>query len=222
MYYYAIIEDGSWICYEVIESDYPIDDPYYIQINDYDTSYITRKKYVNGEWVDTDPIETGCLQANLIGIGVEWLDNKIYEIEDGIANHTHTGYVSSNDLQVLEDVVDTKADINHTHNGYSEITHNHDSEYSSIGHSHTNYATTSALNELSSVVSDKANASHSHNDTYYTETEIDTKLATKADSSHNHSDVYANASHTHTASAVGAVATSDIATVSEVETYLGI
>ena len=230
--------------------------------------------------------------------------------------------------------VSTKANIEHSH----EI-----NEIPNLQSTLANYATTSSLNELSATVSDKANASHSHNETYYTETEIDTKLATKSDSSHdhtgvydvngaaanalsaantytdskidalvgkgasttldtieeissaiednqdaidllnsaignkanasdlvshtsnksnphgvtlsqlgvtatttelnyvdgvtsniqtqlnnkaasshNHSGVYANASHTHTATAVGAVATSDIATVSEVETYLGI
>ena len=51
---------------------------------------------------------------------------------------------------------------------------------------------------------------------------IQNQLNSKAASSHNHSGVYANASHSHTASAVGAVATTDVATVSEVETYLGI
>lgn len=53
-------------------------------------------------------------------------------------------------------------------------------------------------------------------------TYIDNIAATKASSSHNHNGVYANASHSHTASAVGAVATTDVATVSEVESYLGI
>ena len=51
---------------------------------------------------------------------------------------------------------------------------------------------------------------------------IQAQLNGKASSSHNHNGVYANASHSHTASAVGAVATTDIATVSEVEAYLGI
>ena len=51
---------------------------------------------------------------------------------------------------------------------------------------------------------------------------IQTQLNGKASSSHDHSGVYANASHSHTAANVGAIATSDVATVSEVETYLGI
>lgn len=57
-------------------------------------------------------------------------------------------------------------------------------------HTHSGYATTTALNELSATVSGKANASHNHNDTYYTETEVDTKLADKADSAHTHTGVY--------------------------------
>lgn len=55
-------------------------------------------------------------------------------------------------------------------------------------------------------------------------TQIDNMQAeinSKVDANHTH-DGYANATHTHTASAVGAVATGDVATVSEVETYLGI
>ena len=51
---------------------------------------------------------------------------------------------------------------------------------------------------------------------------IQTQLNGKASSSHNHSGVYASASHTHTASAVGAVASGDVATLTEVKTYLGI
>lgn len=51
---------------------------------------------------------------------------------------------------------------------------------------------------------------------------IQTQLNAKASSSHNHSGVYADAGHTHTASAVGAVASGDVATVAETKTYLGI
>ena len=43
----------------------------------------------------------------------------------------------------------------------------------------------------------------------------------KANLSHAHSN-YASSSHTHTASGIGAIASSDIATVSEVQTYLNI
>ena len=129
--------------------------------------------------------------------------------------HTHTGYASQTDLETLEDVVDTKANATHTHTGYASSTHTHDNyatvialdtleseldekanaghthtEYAASSHTHNEYATTTALNEVSAVVSGKANTSHSHNDTYYTETEVDTKLASKSDTSHTHTGVY--------------------------------
>lgn len=231
MYYYAWIDSTTFICYEVIESETPItDDPYSIQIDSYDRSYINRKKYIDGVWLDATPIDAQVMQAEVIGIGEIWLDDKIYGMEDDIANHTHTGYATSADLEVLEDIVGTKANANHTHTEYvtqttfdalevevdgkasashthtgyastshthtaSEVGaatsgHNHDDDYSTIDHSHTIYATTTALSELTSTVSGKANASHSHNDTYYTETEVDTKLANKADATHAHTGVY--------------------------------
>lgn len=115
-------------------------------------------------------------------------------------NHTHTGYASSDDLQALEDIVDTKANAvhshteyassTHEHDEYAEVGHNHNTSYSPISHSHTEYVTTADFNALESEVDGKANTSHSHNDIYYTETEINDKLATKADSSHNHTGVY--------------------------------
>ena len=115
-------------------------------------------------------------------------------------NHTHTGYASSDDLQELEDIVDTKANATHSHteyalsthehDEYAEVGHNHNTSYSPISHSHTEYVTTVDFNALETEVDGKANTSHSHNDIYYTETEINDKLATKADSSHNHTGVY--------------------------------
>lgn len=102
----------------------------------------------------------------------------------------------------------------------------------------------SNVDGLQSVLDGKAASGHTHNDTYYTETEVDSLLSTKANSSHthtisnitnlqnsldgkapsshNHNGVYANATHTHVASDVGAVATGDVATVTETKTYLGI
>lgn len=109
------------------------------------------------------------------------------------------------DLDALETVVASKAASSHTHtianvdglqsalDGKSATSHNHDSVYSLVSHNHSGVY--SAVN-------------HNHNSDY-------------ADISHTHTG-FATSSHTHTASAVGAVATSDIATLTEVQTYLGI
>lgn len=86
-------------------------------------------------------------------------------------NHTHTGYASQSDLDLLEDVVDTKASSTHTH-----------LEYAASSHTHGDYATVVALDALGEEVDGKANASHTH--TGY------------ASSSHTHSN-YAAVNHDH-------------------------
>lgn len=118
---------------------------------------------------------------------IDNMQAEIYSKAD--INHTHNGYASADDLALLEDVVDTKANAIHSHIEYALSSHTHD-EYAPISHTHSNYATTSDLNAVSDAVSGKANTSHTHNDIYYTETEIDTKLSTKADTSHAHTGVY--------------------------------
>ena len=218
MYYYAYIDIDTGFCHDVVESDVPIEDPYYIELSgfssfsDYFKYYRMRKTYENGEWRDTTVEEAESYNAPTVGehtaIGGEWLDVVLDEKADiehtheeyASSNHIHTEYASSDDLQVLEDVIDTKADSNHSHTeyatstheheNYAEIGHNHNSDYAPLSHSHVEYATTSSLNELSTTVSGKADASHTHDDRFYTETEIDTKLVDKADSSHTHTGVY--------------------------------
>lgn len=113
MYYYALIDPTTYVCYEVIESETQItDDEYYIQIDSNDRSYILRKKYVDGVWVDTVPAEAQNMEAKYIGIDNVWLDDKIYAMDDDIANHTHSGYANSN----------------HTHSGYASSGHTHSAE----------------------------------------------------------------------------------------------
>lgn len=135
MYFYAVIELETGICYEVIEVEEPItDDPSYVEIDSNDQSYLFRKKYVNGAWENTTPAEAQQFEGAHIGIHGEWLDividgkADIDHIHDGyaMADRTHTGYVSSDDLQVLEDVVNTKADATHIHPEYSLTNHVHD------------------------------------------------------------------------------------------------
>lgn len=61
---------------------------------------------------------------------------------------------------------------------------------------------------LTEAVDGKADSNHEHDDIY-------------AEINHTHTN-YATTTHTHTADDVGAIATDDVATVSEVKTYLNI
>ena len=125
---------------------------------------------------------------------------------------TDTSRASQVDLDALETVVAGKATTSSLTSHTSNKSNPHGITLAQLG-----LTTTAAeLNYVDGVTSNiqtqlngKAASSHNHDSAY-------------AGISHNHSGVYATASHSHTASAVGAVATSDIATVSEVETYLGI
>lgn len=99
-------------------------------------------------------------------------------------DHTHEGYASQDDLDLLEDVVANKANTTHNH-----------SEYAPVSHVHTNYATTEAL-------AGKANSSHTHSNYVNTTTfnafinEVTAVAGAKADANHTHSE-YAPASHEH-------------------------
>lgn len=86
-------------------------------------------------------------------------------------NHTHSGYASQDDLDLLEDIVSAKADTSHTH-----------TEYAAISHTHSEYATSIALDTLAEEVSGKANETHTHSE--------------YASVSHTHND-YAPSSHSH-------------------------
>lgn len=195
MYYYAYIDLDTGFCYDITESDIPIDSPDHIEVSgfsnysDYCKYYRLRKTYENGEWRDTTVEEAERYNAPMIGehmtIGDEWLDvvldgkAPLEHTHSGYAteDHTHTGYASSNDLQVLEDVVDTKANATHTH-----------SEYASVNHSHDGYATTVALDTLSEEVDGKADSVHSHSEYALSSHEHDNY----ADANHNHDSSYAS------------------------------
>lgn len=172
MYYYALIDSASGICYMIEQHEEPFENPYYIQISSYDAITPYRQKYINGSWIDTTPEEASKDDLKYYKIDNEWADDKIDSISNQISNHSHSNYATKSNLNslqnaiysdaaILQDMIIGKADINHYHTDYAEL-------------------------------------------------------------SHNHNGVYANENHSHTASAVGAIATGDVATVSEVETYLGI
>lgn len=158
--------------YAQIDNDYCVVNLHSLTESSTNESYIsiTEDQYTNGELVGkyynslTGNFEKIDIMENYTGntdgvtcmaSGVETqmmlttkIDNMQVEIgSKADISHTHTEYASSDDLQLLEDVVDTKANANHSH-----------TEYASASHSHSNYATTTSLNELSDVVSDKANA----------------------------------------------------------------
>ena len=215
MYYYAYIDLDTGFCYDITESDIPIDSPDHIEVSgfsnysDYCKYYRLRKTYENGEWRDTTVEEAerynAPIMAEHLTVGDEWLDvaldgkAALDHTHDGYAteDHVHSGYVSSDDLQVLEDVIDTKANIVHTH-----------TEYAGVNHSHDEYATTVALDSLSEKVDGKADSVHSHSEyasSIHTHTASEIGAATSghnhdsdyADINHNHDDAYASSGHDH-------------------------
>lgn len=98
-------------------------------------------------------------------------------------NHTHTGYASSDDLQELEDIVDTKANVVHNHTEYAPATH-----------SHSEYALQTSVDALEVEIDGKANSAHSHTEYASSAHEHDEY----AEVGHNHNASYAPISHSHT------------------------
>lgn len=144
----------------------------------------------------------------------------VSEIETALAgkaaaDHTHTQYAStshSHSNYVTNDTytagLATKAASSHTH-AQSDISGLASalSGKANTSHTHSDYAALTDFEALSDAVDGKAASnhthtqyaatSHTHDDRYYTESEVNTLLAAKSDTS-----------HTHTASAVGAAASS--------------
>lgn len=214
MYYYAIINE-EYVVMEVVSSATTISDPSYIEI--------TEEQYNDegflGMFYDQDKNEfVGYIMWMATTNEVRYdetyrtLTGKLNEMDEEIATHTHTGYVSSNDLQVLEDIIDTKADSNHSHSEYATANHLHD-EYvlqtdfdvlgeevngkASTSHSHTEYATSTHEHENYAEIghnhnSDYAPLSHSHVEYATTSSlnELSTTVSGKADASHTHDDRY--------------------------------
>ena len=63
MYYYANLNMDTYTCVEIIESENELtENEYFVEIDSYDTSLVYRKKYINGEWMDALPSESGLMQ----------------------------------------------------------------------------------------------------------------------------------------------------------------
>lgn len=214
MYYYAYIDLDTGFCYDIIESDTPIDSPDHIEVSgfsnysDYCKYYKMRKTYENGEWRDTTVEEAerynATIMAEHLTVGDEWLDvaldgkAPLEHTHSGYApvSHSHTDYALQTSLDVLGEEVDGKADATHSHteyalssheHDYATSTHNHDTAYAPISHSHSNYVTTTDFDALEAEVDSKASSTHTH-----TASEIGA-----ATSGHNHDSDYADISHNH-------------------------
>lgn len=190
MYYYAYIDIDTGFCHDVIESEEQLYDPSYVEVSGFATFatylkyYPIRKTYENGVWRDTTLEEAerilSTTPAERLTIGDEWLDIVVNNKAD--IDHTHDEYVSSDDLQMLADMIDTKADIGHNHD-----------EYADVNHSHSEYATQIALDELGVEIGGKADINHTHDEYALSSHEHD-----YAESGHNHDSSYAPISHSHT------------------------
>ena len=146
------------------------------------------------------------------------IDNSVSILGDFIPTmSTNEVYYDTNMELCLTDVLDGKAEVNHTHSGYAEANHAHSgyalqsdlelledvvdtkansthvhSEYASSSHSHTDYATQIALDALSEEVDEKANTVHNHTEYALSSHSHDEY----ASISHNHSE-YASSTHSH-------------------------
>ena len=184
MYYYAVIDTTTGICTIVYESETEIISPDHILLDEFDTSYMFRKKYVNGVWEDTTPEEAMQYNGMHVAIFGRWLDEVLNDKSE--IDHTHDGYASSDDLALLEDVVDTKADTSHTH-----------TEYATADHVHSDYALQTDVDALGEEVDGKADASHTHDNYALTSHTHTASEVGAASSDHNHDADYADASHNH-------------------------
>lgn len=80
--YYARIDTQTKICVEVFETDEAINYPQYIQLDSLDESLVKRKKYVNGEWVDTTADEACDYRAKYGECHHKWLEDCIGDTDD--------------------------------------------------------------------------------------------------------------------------------------------
>lgn len=158
-YYYAELNEKD-ICVSVLEVDSQITESNYILINSLDQSLV-------GKWYDR--------------FNEEFVVAPVYIA----AEHSSNEIQYKNQEVWLNDVIDGKAEADHTHSEYASSNHSH-TGYASSNHSHSNYAssdhTHSNYANSNHTHSQYANSSHTHNE--------------YASSSHSHSN-YASNSHTH-------------------------
>ena len=83
MYYFAFIDTSkNNICYDVAESEELLTGENVVQIDSLDRSLILRKKYIDGEWVDTTAGEAANYDARYCNVNGHWLDDAIGDIDD--------------------------------------------------------------------------------------------------------------------------------------------
>lgn len=83
MKYYAFIDTSkNNICYDVCESEEVMSGENLIEIPSLDKTLILRKKYIDGQWVDTTADEASNYDARYGNIFGHWLDDAIGDIDD--------------------------------------------------------------------------------------------------------------------------------------------
>lgn len=136
-----------------------------------------------------------------------------------MANPNFVANMSSNEIwydtdsnTCLTDVVDGKAEADHTHEGYAAASHAH-SEYAAANHSHEDYAAAdhahalSAVTGLEDALAGKADNGHTHTGFAASNHSHSLESLGAAASNHTHSG-YAASSHSHTPASIGAAASS--------------
>lgn len=79
--FYALINSQK-ICTQVMESEEAINYPNYIEISSLDESLVKRKKYINGEWVDTTADEAADYRARFGECNHKWLEDCIGDTDN--------------------------------------------------------------------------------------------------------------------------------------------
>ena len=164
-------------------------------------------------------------------IDIEWLDIKNKPNTYPPATHTHSDLHNHSNKSVIDTITQTlintwntvtgKADKTYVDtelNKKSNVTHNHDTDYSKLEHTHdyspsnhnhdNNYSKLEHTHDYSPSNHnhdlDYSKLTHNHDGAYYKKSDIDAKLGDKADKNHshdyspndhNHDEIYLNKTH---------------------------